>query len=297
MNYQRDELQRLHLPSQSENCLFVGSGDSYVASLAAQYFSSGYAICCCPMQIILNPDIAKGRHVYFVSISGNTKANIMAALIAKKNALSTTAVTTKARSRLAKACCSTIELRYRSTSIPTAGTISFTSSVLTCISLASRLKMPRSIDAIYMRADKQAEDAVSRINRKKNNYLILGNNLLYPPSEYGALKFNEVFGAKSIPYSLEEFCHSPLFSLRRGDQTIIMGLDNNGRDLNRRLKREGFSSAHITFKSNGVALLLQSTFFVQLLVLKLAHKFKIDECYFLKNKKLLKLSSDFIYAD
>src|ERR687883_1297698 len=85
MEYQGQDLPRLDLSSPDDNCLFVGSGDSYVAGLAAQYFSSSHAICCSPIDIIKNPLLVKRRNLFVVSISGKTRANITAAKIAKKH--------------------------------------------------------------------------------------------------------------------------------------------------------------------------------------------------------------------
>src|SRR3712207_1434262 len=65
--------------TDSDCCLFVGSGDSYIAGLAAQYFSSSHAICCYPIDIIKNPSLVGRRNLFIVSISGNTQANILAA--------------------------------------------------------------------------------------------------------------------------------------------------------------------------------------------------------------------------
>ena len=114
---------------------------------------------------------------------------------------------------------------------------------------------------------------------------------------YGALKFNEVFGASAMVYPVEEFCHSPLFSIKETDQAIVLGDDDdNNRKLSKRLNEEGFSSVHVRFKNTGIELLLQATFFIQLLVLKLAQKYGLTSCHFLSNKKLLRVSSDFIYG-
>jgi hypothetical protein len=112
---------------------------------------------------------------------------------------------------------------------------------------------------------------------------------------YAALKFNEIFGVQALSYPAEEFCHSPLFGMQKVNQLIIMGKDNDGRDIYKRLRHEGFSCTYANFDCGGVELLLQSTFFMQLLILKLAHKHSLRDCYFLKNKKLLKASSDLIF--
>jgi len=306
IEYQVQDLHKLDLSSPVSNCLFVGSGDSYIAGLAAQYFSGSRAICCSPIDIIKNPLLVKRRNLFVVSISGNTQANILAAKIAKKHGVGTiSALTTRSSSRLAKSCDQTIELKYKNTGITTAGTISFTASMIKCISLSTELKLPSNLRKMYNRAENQAKQAISKIDDKSNSssstsYFILGNSQLHAIAMYGALKFNEVFGAKAMAYPTEEFCHSPLFSIKETDQAIVLGGeedddDDNSSKLSKRLNEEGFASVHVGFKPTGIELLLQATFFIQLFVLKLAQKYSLTSCYFLRNEKLLRVSSDFIY--
>jgi fructoselysine-6-P-deglycase FrlB-like protein len=228
IEYQVQDLHKLHLSSPVSNCLFVGSGDSYIAGLAAQYFSGSRAICCSPIDIIKNPLLVKRRNLFLVSISGNTQANIIAAKIAKKHGVGTiSALTARSSSRLAKSCDQTIELKYKNTGITTAGTISFTASMIKCISLSTELQLPSNLRKMYNRAENQAKQAISKIDDKSNSsstsYFILGNSQLHAIAMYGALKFNEVFGAKAMAYPTEEFCHSPLFSIKETDQAIVLG--------------------------------------------------------------------------
>lgn len=304
IEYQVQDLHNLNLSSPwVRDSLFVGSGDSYVAGLAAQYFSGSHAICCYPIDIIKNPSLVERRNLFIVSISGNTLANILAAKIAKKHGVSKiTALTARPSSRLAKSCDQTIELKYRNTGIITAGTISFVASMIKCISLTIQLRLPSDLRKIYNRAETQAKQVISKIDNKSRtssstSYFILGNGQLHAIAMYGALKFNEVFGASAMVYPVEEFCHSPLFSIKETDQAIVLGdNDDNNRKLSKRLNEEGFSSVHVRFKNTGIELLLQATFFIQLLVLKLAQKYGLTSCHFLSNKKLLRVSSDFIYG-
>src|SRR5215216_6571427 len=304
IEYQVEELPKLDLLSPVRNCLFVGSGDSHAAGLAAQYFSGSQAICCYPIDIIKNPLLVKRRNLFIVSISGNTQANIMAAKIAKRHGASNiTAITSISSSRLAKSCDQIFELKYRNTGIATAGTISFTASMIKCISLITQLHLPSNIGEIYNCAEKQAKQAISKIDDKSNSsssnscYFILGNGQLHAIAMYGSLKINEVFGVRAMAYPAEEFCHSPLFSIQETDQAIVLGDDNNNnsRKLSKRLNEEGFSSVHVGFQNKGIELLLSATFFIQLVLLKLAQKYGLTSCHFLSNKKLLRVSSDFIY--
>jgi fructoselysine-6-P-deglycase FrlB-like protein len=291
IGYQVEGLTKQVLPSKSKNCLFVGSGDSYVAGLAAQYVSGGRALCCYPTDLIQNPSLASGRNVYVISISGKTRSNIIAAKVTKRQGIRVNAITASPSSPLAAACDDTIELKYRSTGVTTAGTISFTSSMLACSSLVAKVKLPNLTKTIDQ-AEKQAQRLAGTID-SKGGYFILGNTALYPIAIYGALKFNEVFGAKAMPYQVEEFCHSPIFSAKKGDSIITLG--TGGKELSQRLKQEGFSSVNVDSEGSSIGLLLQSTFVMQLLVLNLAQRCKITNCYFLKNSKLLRISSDFIY--
>jgi len=291
IEYQIQSLQEQALPPLDRNCLFVGSGDSYVAGLVAQHVSSRRAICCYPTDIIQNPSIANGRNVYIVSISGSTRANILAARVARRKGARTTAITARPASKLGRSCDETIELKYKSAGVTTAGTVSFTSSLLACTSLAAKIRLPAGLVSIYRQAESKAKYVVDKIHN--NKYFLLGDGNLYPVAVYGALKFNEVFGARAVPYPAEEFCHSPLFSLKKDDQILLMG---RGERLDQRLNREGFSSVHVDFKGEGIGLMLQSVFFIQLLMLNLAQRRGLTSCYFLNNSKLLKTSSDFIYG-
>ena len=302
IEYQVQDLHKLELSSPVSNCLFVGSGDSYIAGLAAQYYSGSHAICCSPIDIIKNYLLVKRRNLFVVSISGNTQANILATKIAKKHGVGTiSALTARSSSRLAKSCDQTIVLKYKNTGVTTAGTITFTLSMIKCISLSTELQLPANLRKIYNHAEKQAKQAISKIDNRNNNsntsYFILGNSQLHAIALYGALKFNEIFGVKAMAYPAEEFCHSPLFSIKETDQAIVLGGDDDdkSRNLSKRLNEEGFSSVHVGFKRTGIELLLQSTFFIQLFALKLAQKYGLTSCYFLRNKKLLRVSSDFIY--
>jgi Predicted phosphosugar isomerases len=108
-----------------KNCLFVGSGDSFAASLAAEYASGFRARCFHPEDILYNPSIVDRRVVYFVSVSGRTKANILAARAAMNRGSRTVAVTASPDSPLAASCDRVIRIKYRKESVSTAGTVSF----------------------------------------------------------------------------------------------------------------------------------------------------------------------------
>lgn len=71
---QSSRLTSLRLPRMKgvKDCIFVGNGDSFVAGLISSYVSGFRSLSLTPHDIITFPQIAKGRHVFFVSVSGNT---------------------------------------------------------------------------------------------------------------------------------------------------------------------------------------------------------------------------------
>jgi glutamine---fructose-6-phosphate transaminase (isomerizing) len=325
IRYQVENLSKLNLPKQTNlgDCMIVGSGDSHVAALIAQFASNHKVICCNPMDIVLNPEIAKKNHrIYIVSVSGNTKANILAAKVAKEQKVQTTAITANPESKLAKSCDEIIQFQYKTTGIPTSGTISFTSSMLICLSLVSEVNYLGNLEMIYRETRKEVENLIDEEEEKEeedynmledlSSYIFLGDGILFPVAIYGALKINEVIGSKSFAYPLEEFYHAPIFSIKRHDKIMILGnkececdiLTNSRKPLYDKLKELDFSSCYYTNcirssnsgnKLSLTDMLLKSILFVQLYVVKQAIERGVKDCYFLQNKDILKLSSFFIY--
>ena len=290
MERQLADLPALRLARPRGKVALVGSGDSYVATLAAHHLSSGRTSCHYPADIIANPSFAQGRDVYIVSISGRTRATVLAAKAARRAGLHTVAVTANKKSPLAKACNDVTELNFHGAG-KTAGTISFTASVLACIWLATkgRVACPANLAKLYKEAKKQA----SRLPEiKTDSIVMLADSVLHPAAVYGALKFNEIFGARAAACQLEDFFHAPLFGLKKGDRVLIL----DGKARARQLKNNGFETYNIDCtKPTAIESLLYAVFFIQHLALRIAIRCGMGECRFVSDKKLLKLSSDVIY--
>jgi fructoselysine-6-P-deglycase FrlB-like protein len=289
MERQLVDLPTLRLARPQGKVELVGSGDSYVAALAAHHLSSDKTLCHYPADIIANSSFAQGRDVYIVSISGKTKANVFAAMAARRAGLHTVAVTANKKSPLAKACNDVTELKFRGAG-RTAGTISFTASILACAWLATkgRVACPANLAKLYKEARKQASKMPEI---KTDSIVLLADGVLHPAAMYGALKFNEIFGARAIACQLEDFFHAPLFGLKKGDSVLILG----GKARARQLRESGFDAHSINCaKPTAIESLLNAVFFIQHLALRIAKRRGMDECYFVSDKKLLKLSSDVI---
>jgi fructoselysine-6-P-deglycase FrlB-like protein len=270
---QLQELPLIELQELDGSCILVGAGDSYAACLAAQYTSSNRALSCYPLDVVNDPTLARGRTVYLVSVSGKTKANLLAARVAKSNGIRTVAVTANPTSPLAVSCDKVIQLNYAHSGLTTAGTISFGASLTTCLSIAGGIPRPKNLPALFELAEEQASSCPANTKAETGSYFILGDGALYPIAMYGAMKLNEVVGASAIAYPIEGFCHSPLFGLGKNDIVLILGRGDEDNSLTKRLDDDGFMAMFIEIPDKEIAArLFHAMFFAQKLALKVAQK-------------------------
>src|SRR2546425_615471 len=110
--------------------VFTGSGDSYAAALFAREVSGGVACVEDPYELLTHPASARRKIVVVISVSGKTRTNLLLARRLARVAKKTIAITSDSDSPLARKCSETLLLRYRKSGRLTAGTVSFTSSLL-----------------------------------------------------------------------------------------------------------------------------------------------------------------------
>ncbi len=270
---------------QQKNILFSGSGDSLISSLLAESFSGGLVKAMDPLDLYQNKGLAKSKHVYFVSISGNTITNIKVAKIAKK----ATAITSQSQSRLAKASDNSILLNSPNSGIFTAGSISFLESALTCITLVKNIKIPDI--SLFRKAESSAKK--SKISKR---IFVLGNLYTFPVAMYCAAKFYEILGY-DVHYSrIEQFSHMELFSAKKGDTVIIFEEKNtHSKQLGKNLKKIGINVIHPSIPSGKLSQVVFCTFFSQLITLYEAKKKGKKECHFVTAKKIRNVSNHMIY--
>ncbi len=282
-------IKKLNAKDQ-ERCLLTGTGDSFAAAMVAEFVSNNKVQCVDPLDICLNSSIAKDKLLYAVSISGNTKANIETVKSAKKHAARTVAITANRESKLAKICKEVIELKFKNVSILTAGSISFTTSMLACLSLVKNVTITNA-ERMFNNAKNDAEET------KLNGHVyVLGNGIAYPLAIYGCAKIYEILGMKAQHVMLEQFCHMQLFSVKEYDTILILSNEDKAKELSAKLVNSGYNS-HI-FEPKGKTLednLLYYSFLLQLIVLNNAKRLHLKECYFITNNKLREISNSLIY--
>jgi len=314
--------------------VITGSGDSYAAALAVERLSSFRIRCIDPYEFIsvaCNGDnyMHERNIIYIISVSGETRASIDAAKRAKDMGLKVVALTSNTTSRLANIADSIIELRFKRTGILTAGSIGFTTSLLVAASLVHAIDS-NSIDII--RLFKLTD--TSSIELKDSNYIV-GDVLTYPITVYFSAKIYEVLGLKSQYCMLEQFKHMQIFSLSASDKVIILtdhgkilaeGLLSNGIDATlieykhvvnyerKDSRREGIndtsrdniskdktntgSEYYLSLAprfADKLNVILYTTFIAQRVVLKNARIRGFNDCAFIANNGLLRLSSSLIY--
>ena len=125
---------------------------------------------------------------------------------------------------------------------------------------------------------------------------ILGNNTLYALALYASLQMAEFFGSTAVAHKLEEFCHSPIFGLKKPHHLWILGQKEE--QISRRLGKLGLDISYFElYHSDMLTQLFQSIFFVQNLILLLAEKYGYTELQYVMMKDVLKASSDIIYSE
>jgi fructoselysine-6-P-deglycase FrlB-like protein len=272
--------------NQQKNTLFSGSGDSLASSMLAESFSYGVVKAMDPLELYHNKKLVKSKHVYFVSISGNTITNIKVANIAKRSI----AITSQPTSRLAKASDEIILLSAPNNGVFTAGSISFLESALTCISLVKKIMIPK-----YSKLFSKAKTDAKKVKISKRIF-ILGNFFTFPLAMYCAAKFYEILGYDAHYSRLEQFSHMELFSVQKGDTVIIFEEKNPyTKQLGKNLKKVGINVIHPNIPSCKLSQMIYCTFFSQLVALFEAKKKRKNDCHFVTAKKIRNVSNQMIY--
>ena len=290
-NSQIKYLGNLHNEKMFEECIYVGSGDSFVAGLIVEYLTQKCK-CYSPSDLI-NSRLLEGKTYCFISVTGKTKANIELARRAKESGLKTVAVTANENSKLAQVCDQLVPLNIIKVKTPTAGFRTFVANVITCLQLLG-INPPNKFNIWHKKAVELSSNLSESMTLPQDTIYVLGNNLLYPLALYTSFQMAEFFGTTAVAHKLEEFCHSPIFGLKKSHDILILG--QNEKRYSASLEGLGLPVYYSElYNSDGVAQEFQSIFLVQNLMLQLADKYGITELQYLSKEGILNTSSDIIY--
>jgi fructoselysine-6-P-deglycase FrlB-like protein len=277
----------------SDDPILVGAGDSYAASICMSFLAGPRIVALDPYSLAESIAWAKARHVYIISISGETTSNIELVRRLKGVAKDTVAITCNPKSRLAAVADDVVELPFKPRG-KSPGIASFT------LSLAAALKVcgidsAFDFGAVFSRA--AVESKRIRVSSRRGVTHYAGNNEAFGASTYGAAKIYEFLGGRAQASLLEEFSHMPLFSLSASDRVNVIESPegDKGEQLCERLKRGGFATSLIRPEGNRVERLYLLIFAMQMAAINAARREGRKTPYFLTAKKKLKISDEMIY--
>jgi D-arabinose 5-phosphate isomerase GutQ len=272
---------------KQKRTIFCGAGDSFLSAQLGEIFSDFRVKAFDPLDLLKNKRLLKDHDLYLISISGNTVSNVNLA----KTFRNTTAVTANPQSKLASVCQKSIILKYPHSGIFTAGSISFLSSAMTCLSLVSKYHT-RNVSKIYNQARTQSK----KVNLKGKIYL-LGNLHTMPIAMFCAAKLYEVLGLDAHYAGVEQFSHMELFSAKKGDTVIIFEEKNRHiSQLAMYLKKYGLHVVQMQPNTKNIQEVILFFIFVsEFITLYHAKKKNMKDCFFVRAKKLRDVSSSMIY--
>lgn len=290
-------LRKQPLPKVNQfNTVFTGSGDSYATALFARGLSNGVVGAWDPGELSLQPERARNKYVFLVSASGRTRASVDLARKLKRFSRKRIAITANHASPLAEVCDGSLLLQFRSSGVLTSGTVSFTASLLAVAHLLGKLPSKLTLEPAIRRSASRAKTIEVPRN---GGFNFLGSSVNRALAEYGACKVREVLGEKASAMFPEQFGHAQLFSVdRRKD--VVIGISGDPKDpssrVSRLLRENGFRTYSMTGQSRDIVVRsLETSFYLQDLVLSLATKRGLRECRFLTNQSSLQLSNMLIY--
>ena len=283
-----------------EEAVFCGAGDSFACAKFSERLMNFKPRAFDPYDVILYPEVVRDKKVFFISVSGKTKSNILAAKAAKRRgARETIAITANPESELATCCSDTIELKFTKSEGLTPGTNSFTCSLLACGML---FKNPPRFDVKEMIANAKAW-AAGVSDSPHSAYHFVGSGSFYALGIYGAAKIFEFAGGTADYQLTEEFSHMNLFSLQRGqaDKVIILrfGLnDERATSLDAYLNANGIESLLIPIQAEKEHVLGRAVSYsiaLQYLALNVARNRGLQRPAFLLDQERLEISNKMIY--
>ena len=272
--------------------IFVGAGDSYAASLCASFLAGPDVLACDPYSLSEWVGWAKGRPVWIISISGQTKSNVDLARRLRGVSKRTVAITSNPESRLAAEVDEVVELPFKP--VPRSpGIASFTLSLAACLK-ACAIESDCDFGALLSSARTTSRKV--KVAGGRGVTYFAANNERYAACVYGAAKLYELVGSRSQACLLEEFSHMPLFSLTASDTVNVVGSEDRvGERLCDNLEEGGFDSSLVRLRGDRVESLYHLVFALQIAAIEAAKKRGLREPYFLGARKKLKISDAMIY--
>ena len=203
-NAQISELGKINNDKISDNLIFVGSGDSYVAGLITEYLTHHKCKCYSPSDLF-SSELSRDGTYCFVSVTGRTKANISVAKRASQAGSKTVAITFNENSELAKVCDKIIHPNLKRAHTPTAGFGSFVANAVTCLQVAG-ITVPKKFDMWYQNAVKISKNVLESVVLPEDTVFCYSVTTLSTPLRCTRLcKWLNFLVLRQLPTNLKNF--------------------------------------------------------------------------------------------
>jgi fructoselysine-6-P-deglycase FrlB-like protein len=293
-NSQIKHLSSIHNGKLFDDCIYVGSGDSYVVGLIVEFLTNHKCRCYSPSDL-LNARLLEDKTYCFISVTGRTRANIVLARRAAGLGVKTIAVTQNRNSELAQVCREIVPIKMAVEQSPPAGFGTFVANVITCLQIVG-VRVPSKFDTWHSRGLELSQSLLDSMILPQVTLHVIGNGILYALALYASLKMSEFFCVSTVAHKLEEFCHSPIFGIKKSHHLWIMGQNNE--PIGKRLEKLGLHVSYVELHRPDIfTQLFESIFFVQNLMLLVAKKYGYTELQYVLRQDILKASSDIIYGN
>jgi hypothetical protein len=205
----------------------------------------------------------------------------------------TIAVTFNQNSKLAEVCKEVVPVNITKVHTPTAGFSTFVANVVTCLHIAG-VMIPKKFQMWHKKGVELSLKFLNSTVLPAETLYLLGNNILFAIALYTSMQLAEFFGSTAVAYKLEEFCHSPIFGLKKSHDIWIMGRKEKA--VSKRLKSLGLHISYVElYRADIFTQLFESIFFIQNLMFLIAKKYRYNQLQYVLRQDILKVSSDIIY--
>lgn len=219
--------------STFKRIIFCGSGDSFFSAESLAFAARNYCqkdVVVLPSQEALSYWNYNSSDLFIpISISGETKRTVLAAIKAKQEDAYILSITSNPNSALAKASDDVLVIPFKSRTRKTPHTTDYVTTLLSIAVIIEKLhgepiafldRLPdlvkQTIDANYHRSIEIAKTIAD-----KRNYYFFGVGPSFGTCLYGAAKFWEARGICAFPFELDEVGHGLHMVLEKKDVIFV----------------------------------------------------------------------------
>jgi len=241
--------------------IFSGAGDSYFAGYALQYAARFYQSR--EVQILMSNesaqywDFREGDLLIPISVSGESKKTIQTAMKAEESGAMILPITSHPDSSLAEITSEIVLIPHQSVTRRTPHSTDYSTTLTAIAAIIEALhgkKIPELdlieslVEQVLLTLENHGERFAVVDGTKGVN--MIGGGPSFGTAQYGAAKFWEAGGSKSVAFEVEEVGHGPYMSFRENELVVLIAPEGKSSEkaqyVLRGLKTLGFEVLVLT---------------------------------------------------